>query len=169
MDSQEEEEEEEREEESGTAHRCHVATPWASHRLVLGRGGMWQDKKVPRRPCLPTQVITPWETRRLVWDKRWKIWGIQKPIDISGTSDEDDSADEKGNELQEEDGRDARARRPATPLIPRWSIGAPRYSGMPQLHPNYKEQMVCALTATLNCAACTACQNFSIKNKSTIS
>ena len=115
VDSQEEEEEEEREEESGTAHRCHVATPWASHRLVLGRGGMWQDKKVPRRPCLPTQVITPWETRRLVWDKRWKIWGIQKPIDISGTSDEDDSADEKGNELQEEDGRDARARRPATP------------------------------------------------------
>ena len=152
MDSQEEEEEEEKEEESGTAHRCHVATPWASHRLVLGRGGMWQDKKVPRRPRLPTHVVTPWETRRLVWDQRWKIWGLQKSIDISGTSDEDDSTDEK-----------------ATPLIPRWSIGAPRYSGMPQLHPNYKEQMVCTLTATLNCVACTACQNFSIKNKSTIS
>jgi len=98
------------------------------------------------------------------------MWGLQKPIqDISGTSDEDDSPDEKENELQEEDRRDAHARRPATPLIPHWSIGAPRYSGMPQLHPNYGEQMVCALTATLNCAACTACQNFSIKNKSTIS
>ena len=103
MDSQEEEEEEEeeKEEESGTAHRRRrVATPWVSHRLVLGRGGMWEDKKVPRRPCLQTHVVTPWETRWLVWDQRRKKWGLQKPIqDISGTSDEDDSPDEKENEL----------------------------------------------------------------------
>jgi len=102
VDSQEEEEEEEeeKEEESGTAHRRrHVATPWASHHLLLGRGGMWEDKKVLRRSCLQTHVVTPWETRRLVWNQRRKMWGLQKPIqDISGTSDEDDSLDEK-NEL----------------------------------------------------------------------
>ena len=34
------------------------------------------------------------------------MWGLKKLIqDISGTSDEDDSPDEKENELQEEDGR----------------------------------------------------------------
>jgi len=103
VDSQEEEEEEEeeKEEESGTAHRRHhVATPWASHHLLLGRGGMWEDKKVPRRPCLQTHVVSLWETRRLVWDQRRKMWGLQKPIqDISGTSDEDDSPDEKEKEL----------------------------------------------------------------------
>ena len=78
---------------------------------------MWQDKKVPRRPHLPTHVVTPWETRQLMWDQRRKICGLRKPIeDISGTSDEDDSPDEKGNELLEEDGRDAHARQPATPI-----------------------------------------------------
>jgi len=61
VDSKEEEEEEEEiRRKSGTAHRrYHVATPWASHRLVLGQGGMWEDKKVPRRPRLQTHVVTP--------------------------------------------------------------------------------------------------------------
>jgi len=117
---------------------------------VLFQNGKWGEKMAHRAPW--QNIITPWESRRLKWKNR-------------ATMERTESSDEEEDESWEEEGGPPQS----TPWAPRWSIGAPRYSGMPQLHPNYKEQMVCALTATLNCAACTACQNFSIKNKSTIS
>jgi len=79
-------------------------------------------------------IVTPWESRRLKWK-----WNNRAKMERTESSDEeeDESWEEEGGPRQ------------STPWAPRWSIGAPRFPGMPQWPPTIdEEQTVCALTAT---------------------
>jgi len=92
-----------------------VATPWGPRRLILGKNGKWGEKMVSRAHHQFSHVVTPWESQRLSWNRRARL-------ERSEYSDDDD------NESWEEE----RGPRQDTPWAPRWSIGAPRFLGMPQ-------------------------------------
>jgi len=95
-----------------------VATPWGPRRLILGQNGKWGEKMVPRAHHQFKHVVTPWESRRLSWSRR-----ARTRIDRSTESSDDDD---------DESWEEERGPRQATPWAPRWSIGAPRFLGMPQ-------------------------------------